>query len=138
MIRLRDALEGTWDFHRVIRDFRNPVSHGNAVGRAQWISKSPLRLLYHEEALLTYGRYRGMVSQSYFFDFDDHGQAQVRFADGRPFYALPDTACAMEHICGADVYRGLFRLINSFSLSMSWNIRGPRKSQDIITIFRKA
>jgi hypothetical protein len=63
----------------------------------------------------------------------------VAFPDGRPFHALDlsSGACEVEHRCGADLYRGEYRLAGNDELHVRWSVSGPRKRQEIHTTYRR-
>jgi uncharacterized protein DUF6314 len=58
----------------------------------------------------------------------------VEFADGRPFHPLVLGEPA-EHECGADRYRGLYRLLDPDTLQVCWRVTGPEKDLEIETVY---
>ncbi len=134
---LRGFLLGTWRLTRSIEDRRSGQGgtfEGTAVFRPE---RAGLR--YREEGRLALGGFETLASRGYRYAFPAPGRAEVRFADGAPFHALELSAAAWDvvHPCGADLYRGTFRLAGAGRWTAVWRITGPRKDQRLDGLYAR-
>jgi len=65
--------------------------------------------------------------------------AEVRFADGRHFYALDLAAgwAEVAHACPPDHYRGRYTLDGPNRHRTHWTVTGPRKDLTLVTTFTR-
>ncbi len=117
---------------------------GGRVGeRAGAASEQLGALTYREEGRLALGGFETLAHQSYLYAFPAPHlahRAEVRFADGRAFHLLDlrDGHWSAEHVCGADLYRGRFRVEGADRWSVLWTVTGPRKDQFLESFFTRA
>lgn len=130
-------LEGDWILKKRVRS-REPWQTGFAQGRATF-SRAPDGLLYHETVQLHYGDYQGRASRSYRYCPRAPGIADVFFTDRRFFHTLNlrSGRWHAEHLCGPDVYRGDFRVIDEARWLVRWRATGPRKNVSILTVYER-
>lgn len=83
--------------------------------------------------------YSGAVEQHYQYAFTRPGHAEVRFADGQPFFEveLSDGCGTMLHKCGADTYRGTIEIFDMACFAMTWQVSGPRKDYCLRSRYRR-
>jgi len=134
---LKNFLKGQWALERTLMDFK-VKENGQCKGKALFMEKGDI-LAYHEECHLQFGQYSGLAQQSYHFCFLTPSLAQVFFPDGRLFHELnlETGVCEVTHHCGQDVYQGTFTVLNSNQLHVTWRIKGPRKDQEIKSLYDK-
>jgi hypothetical protein len=97
-------------------------------------------LAYRESGELCFGTHRGPASRSLIYRGRADGTADVRFADGRPFYHLdprPGTWQA-RHDCGPDEYLLAGRRLDEATIEERWRVRGPDKDYEITTTLVRA
>jgi uncharacterized protein DUF6314 len=124
-------LEGSWSVDRAI----NGRAHA-FTGTARFLPEGAGRLRWEETGHLVLGDYAGPAFRTLRIVATDHGH-EVRFDDGRPFHPL-DLAtdrCAVEHLCGEDVYRGSFLVESDDVLRVRWRVEGPRKRDVIESVY---
>jgi hypothetical protein len=134
---LAGFLRGSWRLDRDILD-----GGGTSVGRFTGIGTFevdpavPGLLRYLEEGTLQLGSYEAPASRRLGYHVVG-GRAEVVFGDGRPFHDLDLRAGshAVEHACGADLYRGRFEVDSDRSWRHEWSVIGPRKDHLIRTTF---
>jgi hypothetical protein len=124
---VRAELVGRWTVDRVVRDERSDTTgrfHGTATFTpdGRWV----------EEGTLEFGAYRGPARRELRI-----ADGMVWFDDGRPFHPLDLTGRPVEHLCGEDVYTGVYRLPAPDRLEVSWRIAGPRKTQRVDTSYSR-
>ena len=150
---LRAYLAGPWVIRRTLADRRNGAQ-GHFEGRATFTPLERFRfagaaseqlgaLTYREEGRLALGGFETLAHQSYLYAFPAPHlahRAEVRFADGRAFHLLDlrDGHWSAEHVCGADLYRGRFRVEGADRWSVLWTVTGPRKDQFLESFFTRA
>ncbi len=139
---LRAFLLGTWRLSRSIDD-RRTGQRGTFEGVAVFRPEGA-ELSYREAGRLALGGFETLASRGYRYAFPAPGRAEVRFADGAPFHALELSAAAWDvaHPCGADLYRGTFRLAGAGRWTASqwtavWRITGPRKDQRLDGLYAR-
>lgn len=57
------------------------------------------------------------------------------FRDGRKFFAISKNMQRIKHMCGEDLYEGLFILQDDNSFEYHWIVSGPQKKYKIKTIY---
>ena len=125
---LKRYFEGAWTVERTVRD-RRAASDGTFRGEATFM---PTRegLRYDETGRLELPGYTDDVSRCYRWIIDDPHRAAILFEDGRPFHALDLTngEDRVRHLCGDDVYDGIYAVEDDGNWQLAWRIEGPRKS----------
>jgi hypothetical protein len=154
-------LRGTWRVRRRLVDHAAGTS-GSFTGTARWVAaedgadiagEEPIadnsnrpgdpggpELAYRESGELRFGGHRGPASRSLIYRGREDGTADVRFADGRPFYHLdprPGTWQA-RHDCGRDQYLLAGRRLDAGTIEERWRVRGPDKDYEITTTLVRA
>lgn len=135
---LRAYFAGRWSVVRRITD-RRSAAPGRFIGEAVF---SPVEdgLRYDERGTLALDGDRHPATRAYVYRFEEPCRGGVWFDDGRYFHPLDlrDGWCRVEHLCGADVYRGAFRLRGAGHWTLAWSVRGPRKALVIRSHYRRA
>jgi hypothetical protein len=136
---LRTYLAGAWEIRRNLEDGRLG-QRGTFDGRAVFAPDRAGGLAYREEGRLALGGFETLAHQGYRFGFSAPHIAEVSFEDGRPFHALDLSAGSWEaeHLCAADLYRGLFRAEGPERWTVTWTVTGPRKDQRLESLFTRA
>jgi hypothetical protein len=132
---LRAFLTGAWRISRTVRDARSGQD-GGFEGRALFAPLPDGGLLLTESGTMRLGGYAGPAEQTYRYAFaDGPGRAQVFRHDGTPFHELDLTAGSADavHHCGADIYRGSFRVERHDEWITEWSVSGPRKDYHMVT-----
>jgi hypothetical protein len=132
---LASFLRGGWRIGREVLDGSGtPVGRFTGWGRFDADAEVPGLLRYQEEGLLQLGTYEAPASRRLGYHVAG-AQAEVVFADGRPFHDLDLRAGSheVEHACGADLYRGRFEVISDRAWRHEWSVTGPRKDHLIRT-----
>lgn len=129
---------GAWRITRRICD-RLAGESGRVNGVVRFAPEAD-GLRYDETGEMRFGTYRGEVAQSYLFAFDGDAVANVRYADGRFFHRLDLSSGAADvaHHCGADLYRGRYRVLGADRWALSWQVTGPRKDYLMSTRYERA
>ncbi len=134
---LKEFLQGEWWLLRDIDD-RRLGKAGRFEGEALF---APLAegLLYDEAGRMRFGDHEGPAARRYRYDFPAPQRAAVSFAEGGFFHDLDLTTgtWSTEHRCGADHYRGEFRVEGPACWSADWRVTGPRKNLRLRTRFRR-
>ena len=135
--QLAEWLLGEWRVTRVIND-----GAGHFHGRARFAPdpESPAIILWHEHGRLRLGAHDGPAGRTLRIEPAPTGAWQVRFADGRPFHPL-DLASGsddVDHLCGADTYRGHYELQPPDRFTVAWRVTGPAKDDLIETVYERA
>ena len=133
-------LLGEWDVVREVRDYRSGrtgVFRGTARLGPEPGDSAGNVLSYREHGELTFAGHRGRASRSLSYREQPDGAADVRFADGRPFYQLDlrPGHCRAEHQCGADRYVVFLRVLSDDSFTETWRVTGPAKDYEMTTTF---
>jgi Family of unknown function (DUF6314) len=128
-------LRGRWRLERSITD-RRSGRRGTFAGVA-WVGggDGAAVLGYHERGELRFAGHRGPASRDLLLASCPDGAADVRFADGRPFYRLDLRAGTWhaEHLCGRDRYSVTWRVLGDDVLAETWTARGPAKDYELAT-----
>ena len=132
-------LRGAWSVERQLTD-RRSGGRGRFTGRAEFLATAdPAVLRYSEHGELRLGDHRGPASRALLYRELPGGAADVRFADGRPFYRLDlcTGTCTVRHGCGQDRYL-ISHLVRAADwLEERWQVTGPRKAYDGVTTLRR-
>lgn len=134
--------KGSWTLNRTIVDFKQN-QQGTYTGQSTFkldTSRKDLTvdtLLYEESGYLEFSDYVDRSYQSYIYEFPNKTISHVRFSDGRFFYQLGNqhNPCSIRHICGKDIYKGVYIFIDSNTFHIHWFVHGPRKNLEIWTEF---
>jgi len=96
-------------------------------------------LRYTESGLLKIGEYEDHASRTYLYAFPEPHRAFVSFDDGRPFHELDFRAdeVRVQHLCGDDVYAGIFNADSRNQWRVRWRVTGPRKDQRIASVYTR-
>jgi hypothetical protein len=135
---LRAFLSGSWCIDRTVVDRRHSID-GKLRGQADFLP-SCKSLLYEERGRFTFGAHDAPAEQHYVFDFSStDARASVKFRDGRSFHTLDlsQGEAVVSHLCGADLYEGHFMAFNDITWQSAWKVTGPRKNQDILTLYTR-
>jgi Family of unknown function (DUF6314) len=133
-------LLGEWNVVREVRDHRSGKTgafRGTALLAPEPGDDAGIALSYRELGELTFGGHHGPASRSLSYRERPDGAAEVRFADGRPFYQLDLRAghCRAEHLCGADRYLVSVRVLSHDSFTEMWRVTGPAKDYEMTTTY---
>jgi len=123
---------------RSLLDRRRSIA-GELKGDAHF-TPSRRGLLYGEQGTLIFGAHHGPAEQRLSYEFPcGDARASVRFRDGRAFHELDlsDGEAKVTHWCGADIYQGCFVAIDAGQWRSAWNVTGPRKDQEIVTLYTR-
>ncbi len=133
---MRAGLEGRWRLTRRVEDrvLRADMGFG---GEARF---TPVEggLSYRETGQWT-GAPWGPLSgeRSYLWRFRE-GFVDVCYPDGSAFHQFkPGLKAEAEHLCGRDLYAGLYRFDLPSSWSLTWHVRGPHKDYSSATLFAR-
>ncbi len=125
--------EGNWRIQREITDMRI-LESGTLEGEAHFTAKEN-GLLYHERGMLRFaGGAPVLAERSYQWSFQDD-EVFVAYADGTPFhcFARVGAPVATPHLCGEDMYRGLYSFVRFPQWQVTWTVKGPRKNYRSVT-----
>lgn len=122
---------------RSIRDFRLGT-HGGFEGRANIFARSD-DLILEETGRLQFVAHEAAASQHYILTLKQTRVAQVKFADGSPFYELDLSSGAPSflHRCGNDTYHGHYLVKHRDRFYETWRVMGPRKDYCLVTRFTR-
>lgn len=137
-------LAGEWDVVREIADHRSGQA-GEFRGRASFRSapgggSGGSILDFAEQGELRFGGHRGPASRSLRYHGRADGAADVRFADGRAFFALDlrSGSCRAVHPCRADRYAVTVTWLSPDCFTEIWRVTGPEKDYDMTTVYTRA
>ncbi|WP_158047817.1 DUF6314 family protein [Skermanella pratensis] len=139
MADLRAFLAGAWRIARTMRDARLGQD-GSFDGTAVFRDLGDGELLLRETGILRFGGHAGPAEQTYRYTFPDGPRRAMVFRhDGSPFHDLDlsDGAAEVLHRCGADVYRGGFRVEGHGAWRVRWLVGGPRKDYHMVTRYSR-
>jgi hypothetical protein len=133
-------LLGRWQVERRLADFTG-AGTGTFTGQASWTpvesgtGAAGAALAYREDGELVWRGHRGPAYRELLYGAGPDGTADVRFADGRPFYRLDprDGRWTAGHDCGPDRYEVTGELTGPDTLTERWHARGPDTDYEIIT-----
>ena len=135
---LKSYLSGCWRIDRSMLD-RRASACGSMSGQARF-SPDGSWLTYREWGKLSFGNYEGAAEQRYDLEFSSStDRALVRFRDGRRFHLLDlsEGITEVTHVCGADFYAGRFVALDHQHWQSAWEVSGPRKDTQIITLYSR-
>lgn len=134
---LAPFLVGEWRLSRRFVSLDTELT-GTAAGVASF-RPQPEGLTYHETVDVNYAGRVGPASRTYHYRLTALGCARVHFVDGRFFHTfdLREGRWRVEHLCGDDVYRGGFRVLNTGFWIARWRVSGPRKNLRISTLYER-
>jgi Family of unknown function (DUF6314) len=141
-------LLGEWKLERMLDDHLTGVSgrfEGSAVVRTAEASQGDDRAAagdvaeYRETGRIEFGAHSGPSHRALKFRRRADGSVAVRFADDLPFFELDlsSGSCDALHPCRADSYQLSFELKSRNLLVERWNVRGPAKNYDAVTVWRR-
>lgn len=130
-------LAGRWRIDRRLDD-RRAAASGRFTGLAGFTAV-PGGLRYREDGELRFGGHAGPAWRELRYLAGPDGTADVRFADGRPFYRLDLRAGRWQarHECGQDLYLAGFEVLGDDLVTEHWRVRGPDKDYDSFTELRR-
>lgn len=134
-------LSGEWSIVRQIRD-RRAGQDGTFRGHASFVPAGPqagYSLDYSEHGELRIGGYNGTATRSLRYAACPDGSADVRFADGRPFYRLDLRAghWKADHPCRADSYQVSVAVCGDDSFTETWQVTGPDKDYEMTATYTR-
>lgn len=124
---------GKWQISREITDFRI-LESGQLEGHAEF-SQSSDGLDYYEQGQLRFaGGAPVLAERRYLWTFSDT-EVRVDHADGAAFHSFALTGGPMTtpHLCGEDLYRGVYSFVRFPEWQVSWTVEGPRKKYRSVT-----
>lgn len=126
---LKAFLQGNWLLTRCLRDLR-AGTQGTLAGEALFETEGD-ELVYRENGVLRLGDGAFKASRVYRYGFPAPHRAEVAFDDGSLFHVLDlsSGSWAVEHLCGADSYRGKYIVAGFGEWQVNWQVVGPRKDQ---------
>ncbi len=129
-------LTGRWSIERSLLDRRDGTA-GAFTGVATFSPEAD-GLLWDEEGRLRFGAFEGPATRRLRVRRDPGGWT-VLFEDGSLFHPLDlgSGGAAVEHPCGPDVYAGAYDLRDRDRLDVRWDVTGPRKDQEIRSVYRR-
>jgi hypothetical protein len=135
---LRAFLIGPWRIVRRISDARLGIA-GRLTGQAVF-TPSADGLTHDEKGDLSFGTHLGPASRRYRLTIGRLSEGVVWHADGSLFHALDLASGGSDilHRCGADMYRGRYRVIDENRFVVSWHVTGPRKRYRLATLHLRA
>ncbi len=124
MVDFRNLFSGSWTFSRTVTGMFPQEKSIN--GQVEFVMKKG-QLVYQESGSYDVDDMPIDFETSYVYDIQDALSCHVLFPDGRLFYKLSNPNELVEHLCGADHYRGRFDIIDENQWTLTWQIQGPRK-----------
>jgi hypothetical protein len=142
-------LLGAWRVDRRLTDFAG-AGTGTFTGRASWTpagseaaqtgaGETGAALAYREDGELVWRGRAGPAYRELLYVAGPDGTADVRFADGRPFYRLDprDGRWTAAHDCGPDRYEVTGELTGPDTLTEHWHARGPDTDYELVTVLTR-
>ena len=124
-----DGLVGEWRLRRRVVDYRLGW-YGRMEGELVVAQSEGGALLWHEQGRLQLNGLSHSVTRDLRLADGPDGW-WVSFDDGRPFHPWR-VGEPVRHLCGADMYDGLFDLRGD-RLRILWDVSGPAKTQRLVT-----
>lgn len=130
---LTDWLAGRWSVSRTVNG-----DQGQFTGIADFIPRGS-RLVWHETGELRLDGHRGPARRTLTIGAAGDGW-EVCFDDGRPFHPLrlADGPCEVVHLCGEDVYAGVYEVDADAAFTVRWHVVGPGRDDTIVSRYRRA
>lgn len=140
-MRIPDTFEfllGEWTLLRWLHDQRADV-HGRFTGTASLTPTTPGCACYREVGELRLGQHVGPAGRTLRLLRRPAGTAEFTFADGRHYLTvdLRSGRWAGDHPCAQDVYRIELRTPSPDLMVERWQVRGPAKRYDALTLLRR-
>lgn len=132
-------LAGTWRTERSVRDLTSGDT-GAFTGTTVFRPLDEAGLLQLETGTFTWrGVARPAERTLRFLPGPTPGEADVRFADGRPFHRLDLTTGrhTAGHPCAADLYRGEYTVSDADHWRTVWRVGGPAKDLLLTTDYAR-
>ncbi len=128
-------LSGSWDVERTIND-----GQGRFTGCAAFAPDGDGGVDWRESGRLALDGHEGQVYRNLRVSPAPDGTWEVRFDDGRPFHALDLRCdrCEAEHVCGPDVYRGTYEVLDGDRMTVCWRVTGPGREDLIASEYRRS
>jgi hypothetical protein len=134
-------LNGVWAVRRTINAGAPAAAPSGRFTGTAWFSAGAVpRTTWRETGTLTLGAYTGPAQRTLLLiPAAASGAWRVSFEDERPFHELDLRAgrWQAEHLCGPDVYRGLYELCDEDHLTVNWHVTGPGRDDVIATDYRR-
>lgn len=94
---------------------------------------------YEERGIVRFGAHRGPAARGLAWRGLPDGTADVRFADGGPFYPLDlrEGRWEASHLCGPDSYEVSHLVIGDDQRAERWRVFGPAKDYETVTVFTR-
>lgn len=132
---------GDWQIQRSLTDYRTDTG-GRFTGTASFtpVPGQPGTLRYREQGELCFGDHTGPARRELLWLSGPAGAADVRFADGRPFYPADFRTGRWHavHRCGDDLYQVTYRIHAADLLTELWRVHGPGKDYLSATTLARA
>lgn len=139
-----DFFHGKWSFERVVTSLADNRRLNNAQGQAVFAPENPNAFLsYREDGIDNNG-------QSFFRHYRyaaADGGITVFYGDGpqtgQLYQAYVSSPCGSflraktPHLCGADIYQGIYELSNEHHFSLTTEVTGRNKNFKIETAYRR-
>lgn len=128
---------GVWTISRQITDMRI-LESGTLQGEAEF-TPTDAGLHYHERGTLVFaGGAPVLAERSYQWTFTEDA-VHVAHGDGTPFhsFALTGGPEATPHLCGEDMYRGVYSFVSFPDWRVTWSVTGPRKNYRSVTDYSR-
>lgn len=125
---------GTYDVSRRIEDHKaKATSRFDGIARIEAAADGAI---YIETGALIMGVQRFEAERRYLWRADG-ARIAVKFADGAAFHDFdPEQGGqATEHLCGNDLYRGGYDILDWPCWAVTWDVFGPRKDYRSVTRF---
>ena len=135
-LRAEDFIGG-WNIARDITDMRI-LESGTMRGQASFIEERG-KLVYHEQGLMRFaGGSPVKAERRYIWSFHET-HVDVVFADGSPFHSfeLSGGPRASPHLCGDDMYKGIYSFVQFPLWQVTWLVEGPRKNYRSVTRYSR-
>ena len=104
------------------------------------VSPGSGELEYTEHGELAFGTHQGPAFRSLVYTGRADGAADVRFADGRPFFRLDLRTghCQAEHPCKTDQYLVTVTRQGRDCFTERWQVAGPEKDYEMTATYTRA
>jgi Family of unknown function (DUF6314) len=153
-MRVSDTLgfmRGRWHLERTLVDHRSRTTglftgsavvesvtsdqHPGPPGAPRYPEHNDRQHDYREQGELRFGAHTGPATRRLVLLPGPDGTADVRFADGRPFYLLDlrSGQWRAEHLCGEDRYEVTHLVLTADVMEERWRVLGPDKDYESIT-----
>ncbi len=123
-------LIGQWSLSRQVIDFR--AGRAGTVRGSLTLEYTGGRIEWLERGRLCWDGAEVPVERRYLLRPADGGAWWAFFDDGRAFHPWRPGEW-VEHLCGADRYRGLVTLEDADHWQVIWDVRGPHKAHRLTT-----